>query len=185
MWSPDQTWRAGLRLAAAMILAGAVGGCFQPLYGAKTPGGGALNDAMAAVAIDPIPAPNGTALARIAVEVQNELRFGLTGGSGGAPQTHRVSIKLSQSAGALIVDRNTGRSEFTNYGLDASYALIDVATGKPVMSASATARVTYDIPGQQQQFAASRGLRDAETRAAKVIAEQIRTRLASYFVAGT
>jgi hypothetical protein len=30
-----------------------------------------------------------------------------------------------------------------------------------------------------------RGLRDAETRAAKVIAENIKSRLASYFVAGT
>jgi len=28
-------------------------------------------------------------------------------------------------------------------------------------------------------------LRDAETRAAKVVADQIRSRLASYFVAGT
>ena len=47
------------------------------------------------------------------------------------------------------------------------------------------ARVSYDIPGQEQRFARLRGLRDAETRAAKVIAENIRTRLASYFAAGT
>ena len=46
-------------------------------------------------------------------------------------------------------------------------------------------RVTYNVPGQQQRFAKDRGLRDAETRAAKEIAEQIRSRLASYFVAGT
>jgi LPS-assembly lipoprotein len=45
--------------------------------------------------------------------------------------------------------------------------------------------VTYNTPGQQQRFVRERGLRDAETRAAKEIAEQIRTRLASYFVAGT
>jgi LPS-assembly lipoprotein len=45
--------------------------------------------------------------------------------------------------------------------------------------------VSYDIPGQEQRFARQRGLRDAENRAAKVIASQIRTRLASYFVAGT
>ena len=33
-------------------------------------------------------------------------------------------------------------------------------------------RVSYNIPGQQQRFAGARGLRDAEDRAAKVIAEQ-------------
>jgi LPS-assembly lipoprotein len=37
----------------------------------------------------------------------------------------------------------------------------------------------------QQRFAHQRAQRDAEDRAAKVIAEQIRSRLASYFVAGT
>ena len=41
------------------------------------------------------------------------------------------------------------------------------------------------IPGQQQRFAGERGLRDAEDRAAQVIADNIRSRLASFFVAGT
>ena len=83
-----------LRLAAAMAIAGAVGGCFQPLYAERSPTGGpGLRDALAAVEIDTIAAPAGTALARIAVEVQNELRFGITGGSGSAPATHQLKIK--------------------------------------------------------------------------------------------
>jgi LPS-assembly lipoprotein len=45
--------------------------------------------------------------------------------------------------------------------------------------------VSYNIPGQQQRFAGERGLRDAEDRAATVIADGIRNRLASYFAAGT
>ena len=53
------------------------------------------------------------------------------------------------------------------------------------MTGQTFARVSYDIPGQQQRFARARGLRDAENRAAKVIADNIRSRLASYFVAGT
>ncbi len=36
-----------------------------------------------------------------------------------------------------------------------------------------------------KRFARARGLRDAEDRAAKVIADNIRSRIASYFVAGT
>jgi LPS-assembly lipoprotein len=186
MWSPEYTWRAGFRFAAVIAVAALAAGCFQPLYGDRGPAGGpAVRDALAAVEIEPINAPSGTSLSRIAVEVQNELRFGLTGGSGHAPFTHRITIRLTQGAGVLIIDRNTGRAEFTNYGLDANYLLIDLANKKQVMTASAVARVTYDIPGQEQRFAATRGLRDAETRAAKLIAEQIRTRLASYFVAGT
>jgi LPS-assembly lipoprotein len=45
--------------------------------------------------------------------------------------------------------------------------------------------VSYDIPGAEQRFARIRGLRDAENRAAKQVADHIRNRLASYFVAGT
>ena len=53
------------------------------------------------------------------------------------------------------------------------------------MTGQTFARVSYDIPGQQQRFARSRGQRDAENRAAKVIADSIQSRLASYFSAGT
>jgi LPS-assembly lipoprotein len=45
--------------------------------------------------------------------------------------------------------------------------------------------VSYDVPGQEQRFARLRGLRDAESRAGQVIADNIRSRLASYFAAGT
>jgi LPS-assembly lipoprotein len=54
-----------------------------------------------------------------------------------------------------------------------------------VVTGQTFSRVSYDIPGQQQRFARLRGLRDAENRAAKVIADNIRSRLSSYFIAGT
>jgi LPS-assembly lipoprotein len=54
-----------------------------------------------------------------------------------------------------------------------------------VMYATTFARVSYDSPGQEQRFARVRGLRDAESRAAKQIAENISQRLSSFFVAGT
>ena len=52
------------------------------------------------------------------------------------------------------------------------------------MTGQTFARVSYDNPGQQQRFANARGQRDAENRAAKVIADNIKSRLASYFIAG-
>ena len=54
-----------------------------------------------------------------------------------------------------------------------------------MVTSTTFSRVSYNIPGQEQRFAGARGLRDAEDRAAKVIADNIRSRLASYFVAGS
>ena len=81
-----------------------------------------------------------------------------------------------------VVDQHVGhrrcrhqpRRTSSNYGINATYTLIELASGKRVLTATTVARVSYDIPGQQQRFARARGLRDAESRAAKVIAEQIK-----------
>ena len=86
---------------------------------------------------------------------------------------------------SVIVDINTSRPDIENFGLTATYTLTEVATGRIVVTGQTFSRVSYDIPGQQQRFARLRGLRDAESRAAKVIADNIRNRLASYFIAGT
>ena len=85
----------------------------------------------------------------------------------------------------MIVDINTARPDVQQYGINVTYTLVEIATGKPVVSGPTFARVSYDNPGQEQRFAHARGLRDAENRAAKVIADNIKSRLASYFVAGT
>jgi LPS-assembly lipoprotein len=45
--------------------------------------------------------------------------------------------------------------------------------------------VSSDVPGLEQRFANERALRDAEERAANVVAAQIQQRLASYVIAGT
>ena len=188
MWSCEQNAVLSrfLRLAAAMALAGAVGGCFQPIYADRSPTGGpGVRDMLAQVEIPPISAPQGISIARVAVEVQNELRFNLTGGGGAPAPTHKLIVRLAGSNSAVIIDRNTARAEFSTYGLTATYQLIEIATNRQVMSAESTARATYDIPGQEQRFAAARGFKDAESRAVKVIADMIKTRLASYFTAGT
>jgi LPS-assembly lipoprotein len=188
MWSPDhraafaRLFRAALAIGSAAMLAA----CFQPLYG-QPPLSGApnLDNALAAVDVQQIDAPRGSAQARIAVELRNALLFNLTGGEGGIAPTHRLAIKLVTSHSALIVDPNTGRTEAEVTGIDVKYTLTELATGRPVVNATAFARVSSDIPGQQQRFARSRAQRDAENRAAKVVADQIRTRVASYMIAGT
>src|SRR5262249_45558570 len=85
---------------------------------------------------------------------------------------------------SIIVDVNTSRPDVENYGINATYTLTEIATGKIVVTGTTFARVSYDIPGQEQRYARVRGLRDAELRAAKVVADNIRSRLSSYGVPG-
>jgi LPS-assembly lipoprotein len=174
------------RVLAALALAGLTAGCFQPMYGdSSVVATAGLDGRLAGVRVRQIDTPNGTPLARVGVGVRNELIYELTGGGEPNSATHRLDVKLSSTQLQVIVDVTTARPEIQNYGIDASYTLVDLATGKTVVSGQTFSRVSYDIPGQQQRFAGARGLRDAENRAAKVIADNIRSRLASYFVAGT
>ena len=108
----------------------------------------------------------------------------MQGGSGGATPTHQLRINLSPSNQQVIIDITTARADVQQFGINASYTLIEKATGKSVITGQTFARVSYDNPGQAQRFSNARGQRDAENRAAKQISENIKSRLASYFSAG-
>ena len=175
-------------VAAILALGACLGGCFQPLYadGSLVPSGGAnLRAALAAVDVKQIEAAKGTDEARLAVEIRNSIIYDLTGGGEGARPTHSLVVRISPTVADIIVDTTTTRPAIEDYGINATYILTEIASGKQVVSGQTVARVSYDIPGQEQRFARLRGLRDAESRAAKVIADNIRARLASYFSAGT
>ena len=182
--TPSQ--RSLFRAVAALAIAALAGGCFQPLYGEQSPTGGpVLRDQLSAVDVLQISAPKGTDESRIAVEIRNALLYDFTGGGYAAPPTHRLKISIASTRVSIIVDVNTSRPDVENYGLNASYTLTEIGTKKVVVNGQTFSRVSSDVPGLQQRFAHQRAQRDAEDRAAKVIAEQIRSRLASYFVAGT
>jgi len=177
---PHPSRRLVIRAAASIGLAALVAGCFQPLYGQRSPmGGSAVGEALRGVEVQQISAPSGTSLARIANEVRNNLIFGLTGGSGQSAATHRLIIQLSAGREQVIVDVTTARPDIENFNLNATYTLVDLSTNETVVRGQSFARVSYDIPGQAQRFARDRGMRDAENRAAGVIADNIKTRLAS------
>jgi len=189
MWLPETPRKIPviIRLLAALALAGLTAGCFQPLYGTQSPTGGkaGVGDKMSAIEVAPIAAPNGTRLSRVGVNVRNELMYQLTGGGAAAATNYRLDIRLTATNLQVFVDVTTGRPDIQNYGIDAAYTLTDITNGKRVVTSTTFSRVSYNIPGQLQRFAGDRGMRDAEDRAAKVIAENIRLRLASYFAAGT
>ncbi len=177
--------RIALRLLAVAALAALTAGCFQPMYAERSDGTPGLREKLMGVEVPPVDKPNASRDARIQVEVRNALAFKLYGNATGMPPTHRLVLRVSSSRSSLMIDVNTGLPSSENVGIDAQYNLIEIASNKSVMTGTTFSRVSYDMPGSYQRFARSRAFRDAEDRAAQEIAENIQTRLASFFVAGT
>jgi|SRR5450631_1407491 LPS-assembly lipoprotein len=177
--------RIGARLLTVAALAALTAGCFQPMYAEHADGTPALREKLMGVELPPIDKPNASREARLGVEIRNALAFKLYGNATGMPPTHRLVIRFTTSRTSLMTDPNTALPTSENYGIDAQYNLIELTSNKSVMTGSTFSRVSYDIPGSIQRFARTRAFRDAEDRAAQEIAENIQTRLASFFVAGT
>jgi LPS-assembly lipoprotein len=177
--------RIAARLLIVAALAALTAGCFQPMYAEHSDGSPALREKLMGVEVPPVDKPNASRDARLGVEIRNALAFKLYGNATGMPPTHRLVLRFTTSRSSLMVDPNTALPSSENYGIDAQYNLIEIASNKSVMTGTTFSRVSYDIPGQLQRFARSRAYRDAEDRACQEIADNIQTRLASFFVAGT
>ncbi|HMN51154.1 MAG: hypothetical protein KF794_14710 [Xanthobacteraceae bacterium] len=168
------------RFAALALLAGTLAGCFQPMYGQSTliGTGPSLRDALRDVEVVEIKG-------RLGQELRNDLIFELTGGEGnpkGAP--YKLVMVLTSGSQIPQVDVVSGRALSEIISLDVQYQLRDSTNNNRILlTEKALARVTIDR--SQQRFAAVRALRDAQNRAAKIVAEQIRSRLASYFLTRT
>lgn len=178
--------RLAIRLTVVLASGALTAACFQPLYGNQTISAGeSVRDKMAAVQINQIPAQNGTPEARLAVALRNSLMYDLSGSAAPAAPTHTLDIAISSSITTVIVDVASGRPDTQVEGVNATFTLTEIATKKVVLRTSTFARASFDIPGSAQRFAQQRAWHNAEDRAIASIAENIRNRLASYFVAGT
>jgi len=174
------------QLATAVALASLSAGCFEPLYGTHPSAESETErDRLAGVDVVRIPAQHGSPTERLAVELRNAVQYDLNGGSGAQAPTHRLEISVSGSQMTVTIDPASGRPSAQIGGVVANYKLIEIATGKVVVTDTTIAHVDYDIPGVEQRFAKQRAQRDAEDRATEMAADAIRNRLASYFVAGT
>jgi LPS-assembly lipoprotein len=176
--------RIAARCFAVAALAALTAGCFQPMYAEHTDNTPGLREKLMGVEVPPVEKLNASREARIGVEIRNALAFKLYGTATGLPPTHRLVLRFSSTRSSLIVDPITALPTSENYGIDAQYNLIEIASNKSVMTGTTFSRVSYDIPGQLQRFARSRAFRDAEDRAAQEIAENIQTRLAAFFISG-
>ncbi len=180
------TWGRMVRLAVVLAAASLTAGCFEPLYGTHpSVATETVRDKLAQIDVPPIVVPKGQPVSRLAVALRNSLQYGLNGAGGANAPTYMLKIGMATSQLSVVVDITSGRPDAQVDTVIAYYQLIEIATGKAVLSDQTFAHVDYDIPGAAQRFAKQRAQRDAEDRATEVVSDAIRNRLASYFVAGT
>jgi len=166
--------RPALTLAALAVMAGfGLSACgFQPLYGSNTTtaSGARLAEVMSSVDINPIPG-------RVGQKLRNELIFSNTGGNYAAPSRYKLNIALRERVINQLV-QISGDARGQVYQLQAHYTLVDAANGKVIHEGTAISRAPYSR--YQEIFANVRARYNAEDRAAKTVAESIKTQLAAF-----
>lgn len=163
------------RLPRRVVLAAAasllVGGCtVRPLYMAEPAKAGGASAGMAATLSSISVKPVGT---RAAQEVRNNLVFLLSrGGAEPANPAYYLTLNVSELVQATAT---TQISDVANVPtadtltLTGSYTLTDAKTNKPVLSGKRAVMSSFDVP--QQEYAAIRAQANAQSRAARELAE--------------
>lgn len=157
-----------VRVFGVLLLAISQGGCFKPLL-AGAEGGGLINE-LSAIKVEPISDRMGHYLA-------NELAFAFSGsGLGGAPK-YRLHVNLNQKVQTPVIDTVSGRASAASFMVDAEYRLRPISSDNTIASGVAFTLISYDRTSQR--YSNMRAGRDAELKAARALAEQIRLKLIS------
>src|SRR6516162_10029094 len=122
-----------IRLVAVVVLGALTAGCFHPMYPEHADGTPDLREKLMGVEIPPVDKPNCSREARIGVEIRNALAFKLYGNATGMPPTHRLVLRFATTRSSLMIDPNTALPTSENYGIDAQFNLVEIATNKSVM----------------------------------------------------
>lgn len=161
--------RAGRGLAGLLAAASALAlsGCIEPLYG-PIGAGAPLAAQLQAIAVEPIPE-------RLGHYVRNELIFGFNGTGSEVPPRYRLVVTLRERVQTPIIDTVTLRATSASVVVDAEYRLLALPGDLEIAKGVASSVASYDR--FSNRLANLRAARDSEQRDAKVIAEQIRTRV--------
>src|SRR5215470_6897477 len=157
-----------LALAAAPGLSACSGG-FQPLYGPTASGVG-LQERLAQLDVAAIPG-------RVGQRIRNELIFQASGGGELAPPTHRLEVSITESVVSTLV-KPDGDALGQTYTLQANFKLIDIKTKKVVLTGTSYGRAGFER--FQSIYSSVRARDDAENRAARTVADDLKTRVAIY-----
>lgn len=159
--------RCGL-LGLALLAVASCG--FRPLYGADL-AGAAITAELGTVRI-------GELDDRLGQIVRNELLDLVTPLGQPLDARYVLQINLFEEKEGLAIERDATVTRF-NLTLTASYDLLDARTRRRLNSGSVRATAAYNV--LRAEFANVIAERDAEARTARVVAEEIKTRLSIYF----
>lgn len=187
MSSPDHpTSQPATRRALLVLTLGAAlvaGACqVRPLYGSLggPAGTSPVAEEFAAIDIDTVEATTSTEnLERVGQVLRNELIFGFRRGREAAAPRYRLKIIIDRPLNEVGVERLADVPSAYSVTVNASYVLSEIGTGRTVTTGRAFGSASFDF--SSQRFANLRAERDAEDRAAKVVAGNIQTRLAGFF----
>jgi LPS-assembly lipoprotein len=129
--------------------------------------GSSLSQAMSRVAITTIPG-------RVGQQVRNELIFQTTGGDAAAEKAYRLDIVLRERMTSQLVDTQ-GDAESQIYYLDADFQLTENGTQQVILKGQSFGRAAFQR--FQTIYANVRANRDAQNRAARTVARDIRSRI--------
>jgi LPS-assembly lipoprotein len=160
-------------LAALLVTAAALGGCqVHPLY-ANLGNGRTVADELAAVQVQEVQG-------RLGHYLDEELKFELTGGNEPPPPRYKLGVTVTERVETPVADVFTGRAQAATIQVEAEFVLTRISDGAEVMKGRAVGSASYDR--LNQRFAGLRAGRDAEIRISKLLAEQIKTRLATKLI---
>ena len=122
----------------------------------------------------------------LSVHVTNFLTRYLAGQRNLSPNTIKayrdvftLMLRFGRDGRGIAVERLSEVPASYIVSLSASFVLSDATTGRTLLTGNSAADASYDF--SSQRFANVRALEDAESRAAKTIASDLRIRLAAYF----
>lgn len=171
MWSSDFS-RRGLLLAAVAGLAAACQ--VRPVYapeGSLLAGAGApMISELASIAIE-------AQTSRLGQTLMNELIFQLRGGGALVEPKYRLHLILTERISDLAIRAREGVPVAKLVSITVTYTLTEVATRRVVTSDNVYTTNTFDTGSQR--YANLRAQLDAEDRAAKALAADIRLRLSA------
>ncbi|MGI9426855.1 MAG: LPS assembly lipoprotein LptE [Hyphomicrobiaceae bacterium] len=165
-------------IAALISIGFAVTSCgsdgFKPMYAASL-NGGTLSNEMAAVSVTTIPG-------RVGQRIRNELVFQTTGGGHEKAPKYSLDVTLTERVTSTLVNLE-GDSASQIYSLDASFSLVDKQSKKVLFRGKSYGRAGFERFGSI--FANVRAREDAEDRAARTVARDLKIQLEGYLARRT
>jgi LPS-assembly lipoprotein len=154
------------------VLAGCESGSgFRPLYAAGPTGTSLTLDKLSQVEITTIPS-------RVGQRIRNELIFQASGGAGVTTNpVYRLDIAIRETVLSSMVSI-TGDTAAQIYNLDAKFRLTRISDKKLVLEGTSFGRAAFER--YTSIYSNVRAKDDAENRAARTVAEDLKGRLAGF-----